>query len=85
MVMVVPIDADVNVTQNIAQEHRQQRLQVGEFGRAGHLQFQHHDGDDDGDDAVAEGFQPVLFHGRYFNRRARSVHLKVARFDVAYR
>ena len=27
-----------------------------------HFQFQHHDGDDDGDDAVAEGFEPVLFH-----------------------
>jgi hypothetical protein len=24
----------------------------------GDFEFQHHDGDDDGDDAVAEGFQP---------------------------
>jgi hypothetical protein len=26
------------------------------------FEFQHHDGDDDGDDAVAEGFQPVFAH-----------------------
>jgi hypothetical protein len=25
-----------------------------------HLDFQHHDGDEDGDDAVAEGFEAVL-------------------------
>jgi hypothetical protein len=26
------------------------------------LQLQHHDGDDDGDDAVAEGFQSTFAH-----------------------
>jgi hypothetical protein len=26
------------------------------------FEFQHHDGDEDGDDAVAEGFKPVLAH-----------------------
>jgi hypothetical protein len=26
------------------------------------FQFQHHDGDDDGDDAVAEGFEAVFAH-----------------------
>jgi hypothetical protein len=27
-----------------------------------HLQLQHHDGDDDRDDPIAEGFQAVLGH-----------------------
>jgi len=35
--------------------------------------------------AVAEGFEPVLFHGRYFNRRACRVHLKVFKLQDVYR
>ena len=62
MVMVVPVDADVDEAQHIAQEDRQQRPQVGEGGPVRDLQLEHHDGDDDGDDAVAEGFQPSLPH-----------------------
>ena len=62
VVMVVPVDADVDEAQHVAQEHREQRLQRGQIGAVRHLQFQHHDGDDDGEHAVAEGFQPVLFH-----------------------
>ncbi len=27
-----------------------------------HLQFQHHDGDDDGQDAIAEGFESRFSH-----------------------
>jgi len=27
-----------------------------------HFQFQNHDGDDDREDAVAKGFEPVLTH-----------------------
>jgi hypothetical protein len=26
------------------------------------FEFQHHDGDEDGDDAVAEGFKPAFAH-----------------------
>jgi hypothetical protein len=29
----------------------------------GRVHLQHHDGDDDGDHAIAEGFQPSLAHG----------------------
>jgi hypothetical protein len=31
----------------------------------GHLQLQHHDGDDDGDHAIAESRQPFLLHGAF--------------------
>ena len=62
--MVVPVDAEVNETQHVGQKDRQQRFQRGDVERSAlrHFQLQHHDGDDDGQHAVAEGFQPVLFH-----------------------
>ena len=45
------------------QENRQQRAERGQVGAVRHLHFQHHDGDDDGEHAVAEGFEPGLLHG----------------------
>ena len=54
VVVVVPVDAQVDEAQHVAQEHRQQRAQVGEIVAVRHLQLQHHDGDDDGEHAVAE-------------------------------
>lgn len=62
VVVVVPVDADVHETEEIAEEYRQHRHKGGEFGAVGHLHLQNHDGDDDGDHAVAKGFQSVLFH-----------------------
>src|SRR5438552_2002594 len=62
MMMVVPIDAEVNEAQDIAQQYWQHRFQRGEFSCMRHLQFQHHDGDDDRKDAVAERFEPGRFH-----------------------
>ena len=62
MLMVVPVDADVDEAQYIAQQDRQYRQQ--RFGRIPmrHLQFEHHDGDDDRDHAVTERLQPALTH-----------------------
>ena len=60
--VVVPVDAEIDEAQQITQELRHQRFQRGEFDTVRHFQFQHHDGDDDGEHAVAEGFEPVLLH-----------------------
>jgi len=51
---LVPVDAHVDETEHVAHEHRPQRDQRAEIGGVRDLKFQHHDGDDDGDDAVAE-------------------------------
>ena len=62
MVMVVPVNADVDETQDVAEEDGQDRFQFGEVGPVRDFQFQHHDSDDDREDAVAEGFEPGGFH-----------------------
>ena len=74
VVVIVPIDAHVNEAEDVAQEHGCKRRQVLPIGAVRHLQFQHHDGDDDGQHPVAEGFQAVRSHGG-----------KVGSFPVAHR
>src|SRR5512146_1617852 len=62
MVVVVPIDANVNEAQHVAQEYRDQWHESIDALAAGHLQLQHHAGDDDGDHAIAERFEPAFAH-----------------------
>jgi hypothetical protein len=62
VMMIVPVNADVDEAQDVAEEDGQDRFQFGEVGPVRDFQFQHHDGDDDGEDTVAEGFEPGGFH-----------------------
>lgn len=62
LVVVVPVDRDVDETQDVAQEDRKQMPKRREVSSLGRLQFQNHDGDDDCDHAVAERRQS--FHTR---------------------
>ena len=64
VVVVVPVDAQVHEAQHVAQEERRERTQRIEVGPVRDPQLEHHDRDDDGDDAVAEGFHASLGHRR---------------------
>src|SRR6188768_3798008 len=60
--MDVPGDGDVDEAEHIAQEHRQEGPERRKALPMRGPQFQHHNGDDDGDDAVAESLEPRLVH-----------------------
>src|SRR5512135_997799 len=62
MVVVVPVDADIDEAQHIAQENRDQRCERIDALAMRHLELQHHDGDDDGDHAIAECFESAFAH-----------------------
>jgi hypothetical protein len=62
-VMVVhPVDADIGEAQDVGQEHRPQFAQRRKLIAMRNFHLQNHDGDDDGDHAIAECFQPALAH-----------------------
>jgi hypothetical protein len=60
VVVVVPVDADIDKAQDVAQENRQQRFDRVPIRAVRHFQFQNHDRDDDGEHAITERFKPVL-------------------------
>ena len=62
VVVVIPIDTKIDEAQDVAQEYGDQGHQSLDALTVGHLQLQHHDGDDDGDHAIAERFKPILSH-----------------------
>src|SRR3982751_5528313 len=64
MVMIVPVDPDVNEAEDVAHEHRGQRREHTQAVAVRNLQLEHHDRDDDCDHAIAECFEPVLAHIR---------------------
>jgi hypothetical protein len=57
VVVIVPVDPDVDETQDIAQKYGQKRHQRFHPGVVRYFQFQHHDRNDDGDDTVAESLE----------------------------
>src|SRR5262245_38346244 len=59
----MPLDTEINEPHHVAEKMRTQTGERRPVGAMRHLQLQHHDGDDDGDDAVAECRQTVLAHG----------------------
>src|SRR5436305_13885622 len=62
VMVVVPVDADINEIQDVTEEHRQHGQQVMEAVAMRRLHLQHHDRDDDCDHAVAECLQASGAH-----------------------
>jgi hypothetical protein len=60
--VVVPVDAQINEAQYVAQKYWGQWQQRLDALAMRHSQFQHHDGDDDGEDAIAKCFKSALSH-----------------------
>src|SRR6266852_5202493 len=60
--MVVPVDADINETQDVAEKRRHQRQQFFPTVAVWDLHLQHHDRYDDRDHSVAERLQPSFAH-----------------------
>ena len=63
--VVDPVDAGLDEAEEIDEEQRQDGVQAGDVGDVfgGDLELQHHDGDDDGDDSVGEGFEAAWGQG----------------------
>jgi hypothetical protein len=74
MVVIVPIDADVDEAQDVTENDRpvaEQRVPARVVRR---LEFQHHDRDDHGDHPVGESFESPLFHPAPHNAPPRPQH-----------
>src|SRR4030081_3406657 len=65
VMMVVPVDADVNEAQDVAEENRKKWLQGRKTGSLWRLHFQHHDGDDNGEYPVTKSLHATLGHPSY--------------------
>src|SRR5262249_25596083 len=56
---------NVNETQHIAEQDRNQRPEGRQARSMWRLHLQYHDGDDDGENAVSKGFQAPFIHSSY--------------------
>ena len=56
VVVIVPIKANVYKTENVTDKNREQRFEVYNPIAMRHLYFQYHNGDDDGQYAIAKSF-----------------------------
>src|ERR1051325_10040502 len=62
VVMVVPVDSHKDEAEDVAKKSRQPRLERGEVGAVRHFEFEHHNGDDDREHAIAECFESAFAH-----------------------
>src|SRR5215472_596541 len=62
MVMIVPVDTQKHKTQDVAQNFWQEWAQCLEVSALWHFEFQHHDGNNNRDYAIAESFESSFTH-----------------------
>src|SRR6185312_2182401 len=62
MMVVVPVNAHVDKTHDVAEKNRQDRSQVTQSGSMRWFYLQHHNSDDDRNHAVTESFHSAFVH-----------------------
>ena len=67
--VIVPVNADEDKAQHVAQEGGSQRTESRPVIAFRRMQFEHHDRNDDGDHAIAERFQSSFCHTCKDNRK----------------
>ncbi len=70
MVMIDPVDSDDDQAQDIGKKGRPHFRQGSGRRIVRGLQLQNHDGNENGDGAIAERFEPVGFHAPECKREA---------------
>jgi hypothetical protein len=89
--MVVPVNAEKNKAQYIAQKGRDGWAQLNQICSSRNLQFQHHNGYQDGNDGIAEGFKSSFAYikstivqcvaNSIFTGALDAIHQLVRKFD----
>src|SRR5258708_12451488 len=64
VMVVIPRNTDEDKDQQVAREYRNEWINCSEVLSLRHLQLEHHDGDNDGNHAIAERFQARFSHVR---------------------
>src|SRR5258708_9380625 len=62
MVVIIPINPHIHKAEHVTEKYRPDRFERREPFPFRHSHLQHHYGDDDRNDTIAERFHPVLFH-----------------------
>ena len=56
VVMIVPIDSDIDKTQDISEKYWYEITKTLQISRMRYSELEHHNGDDDSDDSITKGF-----------------------------
>jgi hypothetical protein len=62
VVVIVPVDRHIQEAEQVTEEYRRHPGECRPVGAGRHLQFEHHDRNDDGDHPIAESGQPFHVH-----------------------
>jgi hypothetical protein len=81
--MIVPVNAQKDEAEEVTQKDRDERTQRLQRGIIRGPQIEHHDGDDDRQDAVAESLQSSLAHASPACRQTIEDMGQIGMYDIA--
>jgi len=64
VMVVVPINAHIDEAQDVGQKARRNGRERRQVAAVRHMKLQHHDGDDDSDNTIAECGEAIFSHER---------------------